>query len=289
MKTEEKYNIFAKTYVMNGFNGKDAAISAGYSAKTAEQQASRLLRNVKVLEFIDEEMKLLSKRMQDDASKIYAELWKQVRMIDDKIAKHEDASLKLSITDARKITAKADINNLKAKIRRTESKIKKLDGRKADEGKLKKELLDEYDDLKIQLEELEDSVSEIYEEISASKRDLLWHKDWKEILSLRAQILQDLFDRSGYKETKELQDRRVALLDAQINKLNADEQDERPVKLNQIIASTENIQARTELLKGAKKDTSILDALIDVVNGGDGSGATSIQSKATGDDQADNE
>lgn len=219
MKTEEKYKIFAKTYVMNGFNGKEAAISAGYSTKTAEQQASRLLRNVKVLELIDEEMKILSKRMQDDASKIYAELWKQVRMIDDKIAKHEEASRKLSITDARKITAIADINNLKAKIRRTESKIKKMDGRKADEGKFKKELLEEYDELKIQLEELEDSVSEIYEENSTSKRDLLWHKDWKEILSLRAQILQDLFDRSGYKETKDMQDRRVALLDAQINKL----------------------------------------------------------------------
>lgn len=79
--------------------------------------------------------------------------------------------------------------------------------------------MEEYDELKIQLEELEDSVSEIYEENSTSKRDLLWHKDWKEILSLRAQILQDLFDRSGYKETKDMQDRRVALLDAQINKL----------------------------------------------------------------------
>ncbi|AEO26641.1 terminase [Listeria monocytogenes] len=289
MKTEEKYNIFAKTYVMNGFNGKDAAISAGYSAKTAEQQASRLLRNVKVLEFIDEEMKLLSKRMRDDASKIYAELWKQVRMIDEKIAKHEEASAKLSVTDARKITAKADINNLKAKIRRIEDKLKKLDGRKSDEGNLKKELLDEHGELKIQLEELEDSVSEIYEEVSASKRDLLWHKDWKEILSLRAQILQDLFDRSGYKETSELQDRRIALLDAQINKLNADEQDERTAKLKQIVASTENIQARTELIKGAKKDTSIMEALIDVVNGGDGSGSISVQPEATRDDQTDHE
>lgn len=167
--------------------------------------------------------------------------------------------------------------------------LKKLDGRKSDEGNLKKELLDEHGELKIQLEELEDSVSEIYEEVSASKRDLLWHKDWKEILSLRAQILQDLFDRSGYKETSELQDRRIALLDAQINKLNADEQDERTAKLKQIVASTENIQARTELIKGAKKDTSIMEALIDVVNGGDGSGSISVQPEATRDDQTDHE
>ncbi|EGR8597149.1 TerS [Listeria monocytogenes] len=52
----------------------------------------------------------------------------------------------------------------------------------------------------------------------------------------------------------------------------ADEQDERKAKLNQIIASTENIQARTALIKGAEKDTSLLNALIDVANGGDGSG-----------------
>ncbi|EAD5935095.1 TerS [Listeria monocytogenes] len=69
----------------------------------------------------------------------------------------------------------------------------------------------------------------------------------------------------------------------------ADEQDERTAKINQIVASTENIQARTELIKGAKKDTSIMEALIDVVNGGDGSGEVSVQSKAARDDQTEHE
>ncbi len=64
----------------------------------------------------------------------------------------------------------------------------------------------------------------------------------------------------------------------------ADEQDERKAKLNQIIASTENIHARIALIKGAEKDTSLLNALIDVANGGDGSGSISIQSKTTTDD-----
>ncbi|ECW7753269.1 TerS [Listeria monocytogenes] len=68
----------------------------------------------------------------------------------------------------------------------------------------------------------------------------------------------------------------------------ADEQDERKAKLNQIIASTENIQARTALIKGAEKDTSLLNALIDVANGGDGSGSISIQSKTTTDDTTTN-
>ncbi|HHR2194430.1 TPA: phage terminase small subunit, partial [Listeria monocytogenes] len=50
----------------------------------------------------------------------------------------------------------------------------------------------------------------------------------------------------------------------------ADEQDERKAKLNQIIASTDNIQARTALIKGAEKDTTLLNKLLDVAKGGNG-------------------
>ncbi|EKJ3596270.1 helix-turn-helix domain-containing protein, partial [Listeria monocytogenes] len=39
----------------------------------------------------------------------------------------------------------------------------------------------------------------------------------------------------------------------------ADEQDERKAKLDQIVASTENIQARTALIKGVEKDTTLLN------------------------------
>ena len=44
---DPKHESFAREYVVD-FNGKQAAIRAGYSKKTAEQQASRLLRNVKI-------------------------------------------------------------------------------------------------------------------------------------------------------------------------------------------------------------------------------------------------
>ncbi|HCQ0965663.1 TPA: helix-turn-helix domain-containing protein [Listeria monocytogenes] len=50
----------------------------------------------------------------------------------------------------------------------------------------------------------------------------------------------------------------------------ADEQDERKAKLDQIVASTENIQARTALIKGVEKDTTLLNKLLDVAKGGDG-------------------
>lgn len=45
---------FADEYIRNGGNGTQAAIFCGYSPKTAAQQASRLLRNVKVLEYIEQ-------------------------------------------------------------------------------------------------------------------------------------------------------------------------------------------------------------------------------------------
>lgn len=45
---------FVQELFKNNHNGKQAAIAAGYSEKTAEVQASRLLRNVKVLEYREE-------------------------------------------------------------------------------------------------------------------------------------------------------------------------------------------------------------------------------------------
>lgn len=40
--------LFVQAYIANGGNGTQAAIKAGFSEKTAEQQASRLLRDVNV-------------------------------------------------------------------------------------------------------------------------------------------------------------------------------------------------------------------------------------------------
>jgi len=48
MGCNNRQTAFAHAYLSNGFNGTQAAISAGYSARTASQQASGLLGNVKV-------------------------------------------------------------------------------------------------------------------------------------------------------------------------------------------------------------------------------------------------
>ena len=48
----DKQRMFCYEYLKD-FNGKQAAIRSGYSKKTAESIASRLLRNVKVLELLN--------------------------------------------------------------------------------------------------------------------------------------------------------------------------------------------------------------------------------------------
>lgn len=50
-KLTEQQKKFVQELFKNNHNAKRAAIAAGYSEKTAEVQASRLLRNVKVLEY----------------------------------------------------------------------------------------------------------------------------------------------------------------------------------------------------------------------------------------------
>ena len=51
-------DVFIKEYILGGLNnGRQAAITAGYSEKTADQQASRLLKNVKVAKAIEEHKK----------------------------------------------------------------------------------------------------------------------------------------------------------------------------------------------------------------------------------------
>lgn len=51
-KLTDKQEMFCREYLVD-LNGKQAAIRCGYSEKTAENQASRLLSNVKVIEYLN--------------------------------------------------------------------------------------------------------------------------------------------------------------------------------------------------------------------------------------------
>lgn len=55
-KTLYQYRKFAEAYVANGFNATKAAVTAGYSEKTAYSQGSRLLKNVEIQTLVSDVM-----------------------------------------------------------------------------------------------------------------------------------------------------------------------------------------------------------------------------------------
>ena len=69
----QRQSIFVKQYLID-LNAKQAAIRAGYSEKTAESQASRLLRNVKVKQAIDKALGKVAAKLDITHEKICDEL-----------------------------------------------------------------------------------------------------------------------------------------------------------------------------------------------------------------------
>jgi phage terminase small subunit len=63
-KLTPKQERFCREYILD-FNGSASAIRAGFSAKTAKEQAHQMLSNVKVSEFITELQKPLIKKLED--------------------------------------------------------------------------------------------------------------------------------------------------------------------------------------------------------------------------------
>lgn len=70
-----KQAMFVKEYLVD-LNGTQAAIRAGYSAKTADVQASRLLANAKVQAAIQEAMSKRSERVEITADMVLEHWWK---------------------------------------------------------------------------------------------------------------------------------------------------------------------------------------------------------------------
>lgn len=73
MALTDKQKRFCEEYLID-LNATQAAIRAGYSLKTAEQTASRLLRNVKVQEYIAKRQKELSRSTEITQERVIKEL-----------------------------------------------------------------------------------------------------------------------------------------------------------------------------------------------------------------------
>lgn len=69
----EKQLIFAKEYLVS-MNATESAIKAGYSKKTAYSQGCRLLKNVKIKQYIDEQLKERASKLDITPNRILEEL-----------------------------------------------------------------------------------------------------------------------------------------------------------------------------------------------------------------------
>lgn len=74
----EKQKAFVKNYLTNGFNQKQAAISAGYADKSAEFNSSRLMRNDKVKQVIDD---LVTEALDGELVRLKAETLSELKSI----------------------------------------------------------------------------------------------------------------------------------------------------------------------------------------------------------------
>jgi phage terminase small subunit len=89
-----KQTRFVAEYLANGLNATQAAISAGYSEKTANEQGSRLLANVSVSAAIKVRTKEIMQRLEVTADLVVQEIAKMA-FFDPRKLFNSDGSLKL--------------------------------------------------------------------------------------------------------------------------------------------------------------------------------------------------
>jgi phage terminase small subunit len=89
-----KQTRFVAEYLANGLNATRAAISAGYSEKTADTQGARLLVNVKVAQAIEAKTNRILGRLEVTADMVVQEIAK-LAFFDPRKLFHDDGSMKL--------------------------------------------------------------------------------------------------------------------------------------------------------------------------------------------------
>ena len=86
--------LFVEAFLLNGGNALQAAISAGFSPKTAGSQGSRLLKNVEVLTLIDSRRTRIVADMQLSTERTFREI-ARISYSDPRKLMHEDGRFKL--------------------------------------------------------------------------------------------------------------------------------------------------------------------------------------------------
>ncbi|MCW7556497.1 terminase small subunit [Endozoicomonas gorgoniicola] len=117
MSLNDRQQRFVDEYLANGGNATQAAISAGYSAKTAEATASRLLRNVKVADSVARGQKKIKKDLGITAEWKRDQLKKIIEACSNTVeaqkGKGDDATMVKTMVDAKAaISAIAELNKM---------------------------------------------------------------------------------------------------------------------------------------------------------------------------------
>ena len=112
----EKQKRFADEYLID-LNATQAAIRAGYSPRSAAEQASRLLKNAKVRAYIDERMAELSRRTGVNQERILRELARIAFVNAPDLINMEDATIREDAT----IDDMAAITSVRVKVIPTEN------------------------------------------------------------------------------------------------------------------------------------------------------------------------
>ena len=89
-----KQTRFVAEYLANGLNATRAAISAGYSEKTADTQGARLLVNVKVVQAIEAKTNRILGKLEVTADMVVQEIAK-LAFFDPRKLFNDDGSMKL--------------------------------------------------------------------------------------------------------------------------------------------------------------------------------------------------
>ena len=112
---KNRVNMFAKEYVVD-FNGTQAAIRVGYSARTAKVTAAKLLTDPNVSRLVAKEIEKRSKRVELTADKVLREL-ANIVFYDPRALYDEDGTLK-SVPSLDADTAKPIIEHIILDVKR---------------------------------------------------------------------------------------------------------------------------------------------------------------------------
>ena len=201
-KTKAKYDLFVTAYLQS-FNGTQAAIEVGYSEKTANRQAARLLSNDYVKEKLDSELKRLRERMAEEGSRAFANLLNTFLDVEIKLRRHDEAQM--NIAESEKIIHDISTSLLLKydELKVIKDKYDKVNGNS--NRPLKQELGEEVEKLEREIIEIERTKRPHDFSIIQNRDYLVYPRDWEKIATLKMNLLKDILDRGGFKPSDKVE------------------------------------------------------------------------------------